>query len=258
MKNFKKAAYKVIAEAGKPLHSKEITKRALKAGYLQTAGKTPEATMDALLTVDINEKQGKSLFIKTAPSTFALKILKVRVSEKIKIIDEAVSEKKYPISASVSTRQKGDIGEARIAELITLYGPNLSCYKPLTDDEGVDILVKPRSSFKNFHLQVKTRYGTVSNTSLIAHVKVKNMKTDKAMGLAFAFFDTEDGDIWDFLWFIPSIKFVKLAPISKNKKLGPIYRFVAGRSGRETNKWSEFLVDKRDLGNKIFQEIKRF
>lgn len=257
MKDFKKAAYKILTESGMPLHSKEITKRALKAGYLQTAGKTPQATMDALLTVDINEKKEKSLFVKTAPSTFTLRILKISASDSVKVIDEAVAEKKYFISASVSSRQKGDIGEARIAELVTLYGPNLSCYKPLTDDEGVDILVKPRNSFKNFHLQVKTRYGTTSNTSLIAHIKVKSVQADKAMGLVFAFFDIEDGDMWDFLWFVPAKDFVKLAKISRNPRLGPIYKFIAGRSGKETNKWNKFLIDKRDLGNKIFEEIRK-
>ncbi|MBI2051617.1 winged helix-turn-helix domain-containing protein [Candidatus Roizmanbacteria bacterium] len=257
MKEFKKAAYKVLTEADKPLHSKEITKRALKVGYLQSAGKTPEATMDALLTVDINEKKTKSLFIKTAPSTFGLRTLKIRVSDSVKTIDEAIAEKKYPVSSSVSSRQKGDIGEARIAELITLYGPNLSCYKPLTDDEGVDILVKPRNEFKNFHLQVKTRYGTPSNTSLIAHIKVKSVKADKAMGLVFAFFDTEDGDIWDYLWFVPARAFVKLARKSNNPKLGPIYKFIAGRGRKKTNKWENFLIDKRDLGNKIFEEMKK-
>src|SRR3989344_5291248 len=110
MRGFKQAAYKVLTEAGKPLHSKEITKRALKAGYLQTAGKTPAITMDALLTVDINEKKEKSLFVKTAPSTFGLRTLKVSVYDKVKVIDTAGAEKKYPMSAMVSSRQEGEIG----------------------------------------------------------------------------------------------------------------------------------------------------
>lgn len=257
MKLFKQAAYKILSEAGKPLHSKEITRRAIKAGYLPTAGKTPEATMDALLTVDINEKNEKSLFIKPAPSTFALKTLKVRAAEKIKVADIAGAEKKYPISPSVSSRQKGDIGEARIAELITLYGSNLSCYKPITDDEGVDVVIKPRDSFKTFHLQVKTRYGTPSDTSLTAFVKVRSIKSNDAMGIVFAFFDIEDGDIWDFLWFIPAKNFIKLATKSRNKKLGWIYRFVAGKSKKSSNKWDKFLIDKKDLGNKILEQIKK-
>lgn len=253
--SFKKIAYEILKEAGKPLHSKEITKTALKRGWLKTAGKTPEATMNALLIVDINTKDKKSLFTKVGPSTFALNTLNIDVSDKITIDDVAKTEKKYPISPSVSSQQKGNVGEARIAELITLYGPDLSCYKPITDDEGVDLIIKKRSGFNTFHLQIKSRFGTTENTSLIAHVKERCVKNDKAMGLVFCFFDTEDGDIWDYLWFVPAPEFIKLAKISNNPKLGPIYKFIAGRSRKETNKWDRFLIDKRDLGNKIAEQL---
>ena len=47
MSSFKDIAFQILKETGKPLHSKEITKIALKKGWLKTAGKTPEATMNA-------------------------------------------------------------------------------------------------------------------------------------------------------------------------------------------------------------------
>jgi len=72
MNSFKDIAYQILKEAGKPLHSKEITKIALNRGWLKTAGKTPEATMNAQLIVDINSKKEKSRFIKTGPSIFGL------------------------------------------------------------------------------------------------------------------------------------------------------------------------------------------
>ena len=72
MNSFKDIAYTILKEAGKPLHSKEITKIALDRGWLKTAGKTPEATMNAQLVVDINSKKEKSRFIKTGPSVFGL------------------------------------------------------------------------------------------------------------------------------------------------------------------------------------------
>ncbi|MBU2539577.1 hypothetical protein KJ786_00215 [Patescibacteria group bacterium] len=250
MKDFKSSAYKVLEGAKKPLHSKDITNRAIKAGYLKTTGKTPEATMNALLITDINEKKNKSAFIKTDPSTF-----NINPKFNKSAIRTALKEKDYPISKTISSKQKGDIGEARIAELIMLYGENLSCYKPISDDEGIDLIIKQRSSFKTFHLQVKTRYGTSSNTSLIAVAKEKCVKKDTALGLVFCFFDTEDGDIWDYIWFVPAIEFIKLAKKSYNKKLGSIYKFIAGRSQKDTNKWAKFLIDKRDLGNKIIKQL---
>lgn len=142
MNSFKDIAYQILKEAGKSLHSKKITKIALSRGWLKTAGKTPEATMNAQLIVDINSKKEKSRFIKTAPSTFSLnpdykEITKAKPKEK--------EEKIYKIPKDISTKQKGDIAEARIAELITLYGDaTLSCYKPLSDDEGIDLIVKEK------------------------------------------------------------------------------------------------------------------
>ena len=159
MNSFKDIAFQILKEAGKPLHSKEITKIALERGWLKTAGKTPEATMNAQLVVDINSKKEKSRFIKTAPSTFGLNPTTSSVIEK-QLQYEVKEEKKYNISKDVSTKQKGDIAEARIAELITLYGDTtLSCYKPISDDEGIDLIVKEKGSLKTMYIQIKSRFG---------------------------------------------------------------------------------------------------
>ena len=72
MRTIKEIAYEILHDVGKPLHSKEITKIALRKGWLKTAGKTPEATMNAQLIVEVNKNKTRSLFIKTAPSTLAL------------------------------------------------------------------------------------------------------------------------------------------------------------------------------------------
>ena len=50
------AAAKVLAEAGKPLSYREITRAVLEAGLWQTQGKTPEATIHAQLAVDIADQ----------------------------------------------------------------------------------------------------------------------------------------------------------------------------------------------------------
>ena len=72
MNSFKDIAYQILKEVTKPLHSKEITKIALQRGWLKTAGKTPEATMNTQLIVDINSKKEKSRFVKIDPSVFGL------------------------------------------------------------------------------------------------------------------------------------------------------------------------------------------
>lgn len=252
MNSFKDIAYQILKEAGRPLHSKEITKIALERGWLKTAGKTPEATMNAQLVVDTNTRKDKSRLIKTAPSTFGL-------NPEFKIVAETKIEKKiekiYKVSKDVSTKQKGDIAEARIAELITLYGDTtLSCYKPLSDDEGIDLIVKEKGSLKTMYIQIKSRFGDNPDDIFTATTKSASIADNYSMAVVFCFFDTEEGDLWGFLWFVPAPDFLKMA----NKlDSGELLGFVAGRKKKESNKWDQYLIDKRDLANGIIAQLKR-
>jgi len=259
MNSFKTVAYQILKEVNKPLHSKEITKIALERGWLKTAGKTPEATMNAQLVVDINAKKDKTIFIKTAPSTFGLNPnpnLSINVSDSIVANDSSLKiEKKWKISNNISTKQKGDIAEARIAELITLYGDTtLSCYKPISDDEGIDLIVKEKGSLRTMYIQIKSRYGDNPDEIFTATTKAVSITDNYSTAIIFCYFDTEDGDIWNYLWFVPAPDFIKLG----NKLLeGKMIGFVAGRKRKDTNKWDNYLIDKRDLANQIIAQMKR-
>ncbi len=67
------AAAAVLAKAGEPLHYATITQRAIAGGLVVTSGKTPEATMNAQLAVDIKHRGANSRFIRTAPGLYALR-----------------------------------------------------------------------------------------------------------------------------------------------------------------------------------------
>lgn len=54
---FLDAAYEILKQAGQPLHYREITERALAQGLITTAGKTPEATMNAQLAINIKRAE---------------------------------------------------------------------------------------------------------------------------------------------------------------------------------------------------------
>ena len=249
MNSFKDIAYQILREVGKPLHSKEITKIALEKDWLKTAGKTPEATMNAQLIVDINTKKQKSRFIKTAPSTFGLN---PDTKEKT---EEKKEKKQWTIARGISAPQKGDIAEARIAELITLYGDTaLVCYKPVSDVEGIDLIVKEKGSLKTMYIQIKSRFGDNPDEIYTATTKGTSVIDNYSMAVVFCYFDTEEGDLWDYLWFVPAPDFIKMA----NKlDRGKLFGFVAGRTRRESNKWDQFLIDKRDLANTIINQLKR-
>ena len=241
--SFKGVAYQVLQKAKKPLHCKEITRIAIKRGILTTAGETPEQTMCAVLYTDVNSKGNKSIFRKTQASTFYLN------PEKKEISIELIKDKVFKIS-DCSTKQKGDIAEARIAELITLYGnKNLACYKPLSDDEGIDLIIKEKNSSKIIFIQVKSRFGDNPRKGVfVSTVKASSVHKNN-FAIIFCFFDTMKGDIWDYLWLVPGSEFIKNArSLNKNERL----LFVSGTDPKKiSNKWIKYLIDKRDLANKI-------
>jgi restriction system protein len=67
------AAAAALQDAGGPLHYRELTHRILKQGLWQTEGKTPEATINARIAVDISEQGQASRFQRTDKGTFALR-----------------------------------------------------------------------------------------------------------------------------------------------------------------------------------------
>ncbi len=67
------AAAHVLKEAGKPLHYREITRRMLDQGLWATAGKTPEATVNARLACDLKQKGQRSIFVRNAKGISGLR-----------------------------------------------------------------------------------------------------------------------------------------------------------------------------------------
>ena len=66
------AALKVLQQAGTPLHYREIAKRILEARLWATAGKTPAATVNAQLAVDVKTRGKASAFRRCGRGVFAL------------------------------------------------------------------------------------------------------------------------------------------------------------------------------------------
>jgi len=71
--NVQDAAIQILKKAGKPLHSKEIAERIIKAGLWSSDGKTPDATVSARLYSDIKKRGNHSTFVKVKPNTFFLR-----------------------------------------------------------------------------------------------------------------------------------------------------------------------------------------
>ena len=121
-------------------------------------------------------------------------------------------------------------------------------------DEGIDVIVKEKYKQKIMFLQVKSRFGDDSGEVFTATVKKHNVIDNFSMAFIFCFFDTERGDLWDYVWFVPAPDFFKKANRLQD---GNLLGFVAGRKRKESNKWDEYLIDKRELANTIIQQMKR-
>ncbi|HET59733.1 MAG TPA: restriction endonuclease [Chloroflexi bacterium] len=67
------AVFIVLQNAKEPLHYQEITKRILQQNLWITEGKTPDATINARVAVDIKRKGPVSRFQRTEPGYFALR-----------------------------------------------------------------------------------------------------------------------------------------------------------------------------------------
>ncbi len=70
----------VLEQAGKPLHYREITERMVKFGIWSTKGKTPEATVNAQLAVDIKKSGKASRFMRFGRGIFGLNTDRAEVS----------------------------------------------------------------------------------------------------------------------------------------------------------------------------------
>lgn len=247
MKSFKDIAYQILTEAGKPLHYREITEVAQKAGLLNTQGKTPWATMNAQLSMDIVNKGSSSQFVRTDPGFFGLNA-NLTVSQNIRGMARII---RHDVNKDLTSKQKGDIGEARVAELITLYGDEgLSCYQPMSDDEGLDLIVKKRGSLDVVYIQVKTSYG-YKDRGFVSTVKEKNIFNKERMLIVFTYFDLSEGDLFPNLFCIPAPDFLRLTANEEKNTTDRV--FTVGLSNPDKSKYAEFMIEKRELANRILE-----
>jgi len=246
--SFKSIAQKIITEAGKPLHYREITRLALEQDLLKTEGKTPWATMNAQISMDIINYGESSIYYRAQPGYFGLKAQgitkKAEVSGKARIV-------KHTVTDSLNTKQKGDIAEARVAELLTLYGDEgLSCYRPISDDEGIDIIAKRREKLEVAYIQVKSSYG-YKDRGFVSSVREKQIVNKERMIMVFVYFDLSEGDLFDQIFCIPAPDFLKLTA-NEDKKPGERV-FTVGLRNPDKSKYAEFMIEKRELANRIIE-----
>jgi len=115
--SFKSAARKVLEEEKRPLSFYDIAAIALKKGYLETAGKTPERSMGAQLYTDIKNNSGKSDFVQLGKNRFGLR------SWGMEVIEEEVLKKEKDEAKEVLMNRKRSIVGDPINFKGLIFGP---------------------------------------------------------------------------------------------------------------------------------------
>lgn len=96
----------------------------------------------------------------------------------------------------ISTKQKGAITENRASEIITLSSRGrLTCYTPNSDDDGIDLIVNPKGTFKPLFIQVKSRFKLQKSGQFIQNVGANTFSADKSFYILFIYFNKETLEI---------------------------------------------------------------
>ena len=205
--------------------------------------------------------------LKAKPKDQVELIKKSDNSYEIKFVTEEVVKKKEEKQdeeildlSGLSTQAKGDIVEDRIKELVLLHGQGLlNVYKPVSDTEGIDLIVVKNGQFHPIFIQVKGRYGLHQGRSLLLRVKKKTFTAHDSFYVVGAFFNPRTLELEDKIVLIPSKKVIGDAGIVNSK--GEWYNIVASLKETSNDKWSKYKIKKEELATKLiekFEEMHRY
>lgn len=173
-----------------------------------------------------------------------------------------IDEAKEIIEVSeLPSQVKGNIAEDRVGHLILLYGQGLlNVYKPISDIEGIDLIIVKKGVFQPIFIQVKSRYNLRGKLFQIG-VQGKNFKSHHTFYIVGAYFNPQKMAIDDYLVFIPSIVFQKEASVVNKEKKNEKLVLTTSLSPEYSGKYEKYIIRKENLVNKIFekfQEIEQY
>ncbi len=197
--------------------------------------------------------------IKKAPITYKLTFDKAEPLEDQRSRER---EAKELIDLSgLSSTSKGDIVEDRIKELILLYGQGLlNVYKPVSDTEGIDLIIVKSGIFQPIFVQVKGRFNLQKNRAIIADISLKTFNPHHSYYAVIAYFNPSTLEINDHLLMIPSEE-VKDNAVIINTKYGQRYRVTTQLNPESKSKWAKFIIKKSELADRLlekFEEMARY
>ena len=162
--------------------------------------------------------------------------------------------------SALNSREKGDIVEDRIKDLIVLHGQGLlSVYRPVTDTKGVDMLVVKDGAFHPLFIQVKSRFVLHQKKNFLMDIGA-NFTPHPSFYVVGAYFDPTLIELSRYLLFVPTQHLVKKGTQvqARGKKR---YRVTTPLTLETKSKWRPYIIEKTELASKLlelFSQIDRF
>ena len=155
----------------------------------------------------------------------------------------------------ISPIEKEDI-ENKIIDWIDMGASSrLIIFKPKNGKQGADLAIKKKGEYKGkeIYLQINSSATPIMGQDFTRDVPWDSFAADKSFYLMFVYFDEIKQDISSYFWIVPSLFFKDaVEPEKINGK--SVMRFSAPTDIKKQNKYSKFLVNKKDLG-KLFLKI---
>jgi hypothetical protein len=163
------------------------------------------------------------------------------------------AEKLLDISG-LSSQAKGDIVEDRIKELIVLQGQGLlSVYRPVTDTQGVDLVVTKAGMYQPIFLQVKGRFNVEKRGYFLMDINKKTFTAHHSYFVIGAYFNPQKLEIDENVLLVPSLE-VEKGPVVKSARRECL-RIQNHLSPDSQGRWAPFLIKKNDLANKLLEKF---
>ncbi|MGE0409485.1 MAG: hypothetical protein AB7P23_09530 [Amphiplicatus sp.] len=149
-----------------------------------------------------------------------------------------MTEAAEPPEFRLSTTQQGAIAESIVAiELMTGSNGRLAPFKPLADDDGIDLLVYDKATSRATPLQVKARFGVDIGGTVEFNVRKSTWRADPAARLLCVLMD---GRRIAAAWLVPMNELERVARLKGDK-------FVLTPSPKETSRDRYAAYQVRDV-----------
>lgn len=121
---------------------------------------------------------------------------------------------------------------------------------------GIDIVIKKKGEYgdKAINLQIRERQNLEPGNIFREEIQQKGFEPNNDFYLVFVYFDIIEQEISEYIWVVPSLEFRDIAELTIGGEGENILKFEAPLDESQKNKYSKFLINKKNLG-KLFLEI---